>query len=223
MKPRLSTKRNAAMTLFEVGIVVAVVIILAAVVVPGGIRLTSAHSRARTINCVNNLKQVGLAYRIWEGDNGDVLPMGIPVTNGGSMELVQKGDVVQSFLVMSNELSTPRVLFCPSEPTSGNRANDFAGLAGTNISYFVGVDTTNSMNPQMILSGDSSFGISGVSSKSGLVAYGSGDLVAWTPTTRHRSYGNIGFADGSVQSRASSGLRNDLHLTGLTTNRFAIP
>lgn len=210
------------MTLFEVGIIVAVVVVLGAIVLQRGYSFRSTRTRVGTISCANNVKQINLCFRIWEGDNGDIVPMGISVTNGGSMEMAQKGDVIRTFLVMSNELSTPQVLFCPSDDGKV-WTRSFGSLNNSNISYFVGVDTTNSMNPQMILSGDSSFELNGVQAKSGLVAYGSGDFVRWSPTTRHRSYGNIGLADGSVQSSASSSLQSYLRLTGLATNRFAIP
>jgi hypothetical protein len=57
--------------------------------------LEDAQARAARIQCVNNLKQVGLAFRIWGGDNGDKYPT--------------------SFIVMSNELSTTKILVCPSD------------------------------------------------------------------------------------------------------------
>jgi prepilin-type processing-associated H-X9-DG protein len=219
MKPRLSNKRNAAMTLFEVGVVIAIVMILVAVFLP---KLARPHVNHARINCVNNLKQIGLAYRIWEGDNGDKYPMGISVTNGGSMETVATGDVVQSFLVMSNELSTPKILIC-REDTARIMAPSFAGLANSNISYFVGVDVTNdAANPQMIISGDCNFQIGGVPVKPGLRQFWTNDPVAWM-ATRHVNAGNIGLADGSVQLTTSLKLRDFLQQTGLVTNRFAIP
>ena len=39
--------------------------------------LAAAKRKAQRINCVNNLKQVGLAFRIWEGDNNDKYPMAV--------------------------------------------------------------------------------------------------------------------------------------------------
>ena len=39
--------------------------------------LAAAKRKAQRINCVNNLKQDGLAFRIWEGDNGDKYPMAV--------------------------------------------------------------------------------------------------------------------------------------------------
>jgi hypothetical protein len=54
-----------------------------------------AQAQAERVQCINNLKQIGLAFRIWGGDNGDKYPT--------------------SLVVMSNELTTPRILVCPSD------------------------------------------------------------------------------------------------------------
>lgn len=224
MQPRLSPKRNAAMTLFEVGIVIAVVMILTALFLPP---LSKMRRRSSKIACVNKLKQVGLCYRIWEGDNGDTYPMGISVMNGGSMEMAMTGNVVLTFQVMSNELSIPKILVCtggPDGPGDSSRtvANNFGELANSNISYFVDVDATNEANPQMILSGDSNFEIGGVPVKSGLLEISSNAPITWS-AARHKFSGNIALADGSVQSVSHSSLPDIIHKTGLATNRLAIP
>ena len=219
MKPRLSHKRNAAMTLFEVGITLASVVILAAVLLPF---LAASRKKVSKLGCANNLKQICLAYRMWEGDNGDKYPMGISVTNGGSMEMVWTGNVVQTFLVMSNELSTPKILIC-CDDTNRAYAFNFGGLANSNISYFVGVDVTNDTNPQMIISGDCNFEIGGKPVKPGLNSFWTYNPVAWSPTTRHIKTGYIGLNDCSVQFTTSKSLRNYFQQTGLATNRFAIP
>lgn len=218
MQPRLSPKRDAAMTLFEVGVVVAVLMILAVLILPA---LRAPERKAARINCVNNLKQLGLAYRIWGGDNGDKYPMGISVTNGGSMEMVVTGNVVQTIQVMSNELGSIRIPFCPMDRARTN-ASSFAALTNTNISYFVGVDVTNDLNPQMILAGDGNFSIGGVSVKSGLLAISANSPVAWT-SARHGLSGNLGFADGSVQEVSQATLTNAFGRTGVAPNRLAIP
>jgi len=54
-----------------------------------------AKAEAERIRCVNNLKQIGLAIRVWAGDNNDKYPT--------------------SLIVMSNELSTTQILICPSD------------------------------------------------------------------------------------------------------------
>ena len=219
MKPRLSQKHNAAMTLFEVGVIVAVVMIFFVLFAPAIFR--PQPRRYPGIACINNLKQEVLSFKLWAGDNRDILPMGISVTNGGSMELVATGNVASTFLAMSNELSTPKILFCPDD-TSHFLTNNFGGLCNSNISYFVSADMTNDANPQMILSGDSDLMLGGKMLKPGLASLWTNDSVAWS-TTRHNKYGNIGLADGSVQSTTSGSLRTYLQQTGLATNRFALP
>jgi type II secretory pathway pseudopilin PulG len=220
MKPRLSTRHETAMTLFEVGVVVAVLLILLAVLLPT--LLQNPRSRkAPKINCMNNLKQIGLGYRIWEGDNGNIYPMGVSVTNGGSFEMVTTGNVIQSFLVMSNELSTPKILYCPADADRAWVAS-FSGISNSNISYLVGADTTNELNPQMILSGDCNFEIAGKPVRPGLLPLRTNAPVAWD-SNRHIHSGNLGLGDGSVQSTTSSGMRNYFVATGSATNRLAIP
>ena len=207
------------MMLLEVSVVVAITFLLLAFLLP---ELQRAKSHRSKIDCINNLKQIGLSYRIWEGDNGDKFPMGISVTNGGSMEMVQTGNVLQTFLAMSNELSTPKILICSSD-TNSSYAFSFGGLSNSNISYFVGLDATNHANEQMVISGDSNFEIGGKPVKAGLNSFWTNDPVAWSPTTRHMKSGNIGFADGSVQSTTSKSLQKYFQQTGLATNRLAIP
>ena len=224
MSPRRSRKNETAMTLFEAGVVVAIVIILAAVLLP---TLSISRRRVSRILCVNNLKQISLAYRIWAGDNGDTYPMGISVTNGGSMELVHIGNAVVTFQVMSNELSTPRILVCTGDgynpdDTNATFATNFSSLSNSNISYFVGVDVTNGVNPRFILSGDCNFEIGGKPVKPGLLSIWTNAPVTWSPV-RHGTSGNILYADGSVQSVPTPSLRGYFERTGLATNRLAIP
>ena len=214
------------MTLFEVGVVIAIVVILVAVLLPGVIsnRRYQARPKSAGVVCVNNLKQIGLAYRIWAGDNREIYPMGISVTNGGSMEMVTTGNVTQSFLVMSNELSTPKILFCPAD-LGKVWATNFASVANSNISYFIGVDATNDLNPQMLLSGDGNFEIGNVPVRPGLRSFWTNDPVAWTINRHGSILGNIGLADGSVKSATIVNWHYDVDLqrTGFATNRLAIP
>jgi type II secretory pathway pseudopilin PulG len=218
MKPRLSTRHETAMTLFEVGVVVAIVLILLAVLLPG---IAKARKKTARVGCINNLKQVGIAYRIWEGDNGDTYPMRVSVTNGGSMEMVLTGNAILAFQVLSNELSTPKILICPYD-TNRMYATSFGGLANSNVSYFVGVDVTNDTDPRPILSGDCNLEIAGKPVRPGLLSLWTNAPVVWD-STRHVHAGNLGFADGSIQGSTSSGMRNYFVDTGSATNRLAIP
>ena len=136
------------------------------------------------------------------------------------MEMVVTGDVTQTFLVMSNELGTPKILHCP-EDAAHFEATSFSELANSNISYFVGVDAIET-DPQMLLSGDDNFEIGGAPVKSGLLEISSNTKIAWS-AARHEFTGNFAIADGSVQEANNSILTNWFLNSGLATNRFAIP
>ena len=117
MKPHLPNQKRQALTRVDVLVSFAMVALLFVIfVVPACSRHSAgpsaksrAKARAMLINCVSNLKQIGLAYRIWAGDNNNQYPMRVPVSKGGAMELINDGDVAGVFQVMSNELSTPKI------------------------------------------------------------------------------------------------------------------
>jgi len=226
MKPRCSNQRNHALTLAEVLVSVAIVCVLAGIAFLIFHRPKVAHrivhqNQSSEIQCVNNLKQIGLAFRIWEGDNGDKLPMQVPARVGGAMEAVARGNVASVFQVMSNELSTPRILLCPAD-ADRFAAKDFtAGFDNSHVSYFAGLDAADD-KPAMFLSGDDNFDIGGRPVKSGLLLLATNAPVSWT-AARHINQGNIGLADGSVQTTSSSFLRQMLVQTGVATNRLALP
>ena len=216
------------MTLIEVLVVIIVVATMAVLLLPA--LLSHPHGR-HPIDCANNLKQVGLAYRIWAGDNNEKYPMEVSIRNGGAMEPATTGNAVAVFEVMSNELSTPRILICPQDQIRLPAATNFSDSQLKNkISYFVGLDATEAQ-PQMILSGDDNFTIDGVPARSGLVQFSTNANIAWT-SGRHiadkahfwssaKYYGNISLADGSVQSFTSHGL-DSATTYSTTTNRTAI-
>jgi competence protein ComGC len=233
MKLRFSHQRNQALTRTEAIVVIATLAVLFVLLLPA--LVTVGHNGRQRINCISNLKQIGIAYRLWEGDNNGKYPMAVSVTNGGAMELLATGNVAACFQVMSNELSTPKILICPQDTKAILAANFGEGFNNRNISYFVGLDVTNETNPQMFLSGDDNLAIGGVPVKSGLlelltntpIAWTSGRHVAsnshfWTPA-RDRFFGNISMADGSAQQVTKDDLQKALQQTGVATNRLAIP
>src|SRR2546426_161404 len=95
-------KPARSFTAIDLLIVLACIALLIAVFLP----TNGGRLQGQKINCINNLKQIGLAFRTWSLDQSDKFPMQVSVTNGGTMELVDNGPVFVHFLVMSNELST---------------------------------------------------------------------------------------------------------------------
>src|ERR1700729_2621602 len=111
METAFALQRRRAFTLIELLVVLAVVAILAALLLPG----THSVSKAPRISCVNNLKQVGLAFRMWSDDGGDKYPTAYSTNQGGTLEYVATGDVFRHFQRLSNELATTRILVCPAD------------------------------------------------------------------------------------------------------------
>ncbi len=204
------------MTLMEVLVIIAVLAVVVAVLLPA---IATTKKRSSKIGCVNDLKQIGLAFRIWSGDNGDKYPMEVSVTNGGAMELAALGNAAAVFQVMSNELSTPKLLICPKDAKRSYATNFSGAFSATNISYFVGLDA-NMISQQAFHSGDRN--IVGGIMKNGVLEITTNHPVGWS-SELHGGAGNILTADGSVQAVSNSGLTNLIQQTGLATNRLAIP
>lgn len=71
-----ATKAQAAFTLVELLVVVAVMAILAGLLLPA---LGSAKSKAQAAGCINNVRQLGLSFQLFVGDHG------IPNQEDGTM------------------------------------------------------------------------------------------------------------------------------------------
>ena len=101
-------------------------------------QLAQARGQAQRISCFNNMKQIGLAFRVWAANHEGQFPFNISTNQSGMIKSGEAGveDSVQIFRTMSNELRTPRILVCPADP-SKRSATGFASLQPGNVTYEV--------------------------------------------------------------------------------------
>ena len=118
-QPMKMKGRFGAFTLVELLVVIAIIGILAALLLPV---LSQAKARARRIECVSDLKEIGLASHIFANDHGGRYATQVSTNDGGSLEYVTAGyQTVNSFFYLSfqhfrplaGSLATPKLLACP--------------------------------------------------------------------------------------------------------------
>jgi prepilin-type N-terminal cleavage/methylation domain-containing protein/prepilin-type processing-associated H-X9-DG protein len=220
-------KSRRAFTLIELLVVIAIIAILAAMLLPA---VAKAKSKAQRIACVNNLRQSGVGIILWAQDQDGKYPWVVKPPEG-SFGLPY---AYQHFSTISNELSTPKVLHCPSDKDrpladSFNGPNGLGVLKNNALSYAIGTEATEG-NTLMHIVVDrnivgttnkscSAAGLTGVSVT--LHSYPPEGPAAWTQEL-HNNEGNMALVDGSVHQYTLFRLIEHLANTGDTNNSNCI-
>lgn len=215
-RPR-ATPRQSGLTRIEVAAIIACVFLLGIfLLLPA---LAKAQQKAQRASCINNLMQIGIAFRTWGQDFSKHYPMDVPVSLGGTREWLAGSNAFRHFVVMSNLFISPRPLICPSDDRQA--AVDFAHMSNQNLSYFVGLDA-DELRPNMWLAGDRNLVTNTVATVPGLVLITEEDNVAWSKTM-HKGAGNIALSDGSVEDTTTADLREPTLEAGTNLIRLAVP
>ena len=183
------------------------------------------RERSQRIQCLDNQRMIGRAFGIFAADHGGTNPWRVPQSAGGTS--VPTGPFIEGaagfpasisqnvwfqYWWVRDDLPSPSVLLCPSDP--GKRpASNFStapgGLAhiamqNNAVSYVIGLDTYRD-RPSIILAADRNLimspGVTGCSS--GIVSARSirtdpPGANGWT-NSLHVNSGNVLFDDGRVE------------------------
>ena len=230
ISPRSSARHG--FTLTELLVVIVVIAVLVGLLVPS---TSGNRAKASRIQCVNNLKNVGLALRIFAADHTGAFPAALSATNGGFQEpLADASQLWRHWLVVTAELATPKLLLCPTDKRrvaaaafapATNLPSQFVFSGNHQLSYFLGLNATE-MKPASILAGDRNLTTNGTPVAPGRHVFPAGTRFGFTAELHNQS-GNVLLGDGSVQ-QVSSGRLNEqfldaLKATGLTNDVWVVP
>lgn len=130
----MNTKRRAGFTLIELLVVIAIIAILAAILFPV---FASARESARRAACINNLRQLSLAHRMYSDDNGQKFVPG--TTSGWTLDHLwwHKVDpyIRQLQTNSGGSASMKGVYLCPSAPKLPPNLGNLARCYGYNAFY----------------------------------------------------------------------------------------
>jgi hypothetical protein len=231
-----SANHVRAFTRLDVAALLGALTVLLVLVLPV---IAGDRARASRVQCLNNLRQIGIGMALWGDDNRGEPPHHVPYTEGGTRSHPLAANAWVHFSYISNGLPSAKVLFCPSD--TGTPARDFGndpsgGYLHPNFrnqatSYLLAFNFY--ADDVRIQSGDRNVYSQGTLSSS---YFNYSSYVAMNPLNRefrwmpglHGDVGNLLFSDGQVRAVDTAGLRAAAELgadfaAGAHNWRFLLP
>ncbi|MDR3377280.1 MAG: prepilin-type N-terminal cleavage/methylation domain-containing protein [Verrucomicrobiae bacterium] len=218
MKTFSEKRKISGFTLLEVLVVLGILFLLAAMLMP----VSNRRVKAIMPQCLSHLKQIELGLQMYMDDNHGKSPAQLSMTNGFTLDWINRGKVFPHFQKLSPYLSrNPGLLICPAD-VEKQAATNFETLNDSNISYFLNLDVSTNQPERALVAGDRNLEALNQPVRPGLFelttnVYG---RMRWADSL-HKRRGCLVFEDG--HAAVNINLNAVIQDQPLATNRLCVP
>ena len=220
-------RKDLGFDLVDLMIVISIIFLVSVCLLPI-LKARHLYATRQRVSCASNLKQVGVAFRLYANDHDGHYPMTLENAIGGTKQFTAPRETYRHFLAVGTELSSPHVLVCPEDSHKikvPDFNTNFTVFNNSNISYFIGLDADQT-SANMLLTGDRNL-TNTILPKGPIMTLNRQSQVGWTrdlhSAKSKEPCGNIGFADGSASQLTTLKLREALGKSTNGMQRIMLP